>query len=91
LRCSVARIREPGPRKHACWYHQARTLGHIASEQGGALKVDGGFRDNVIATGSGPGTMEAANRGAYESGAPLIGFNITLPHEREPNAYSHPI
>ena len=34
--------------------------------------------------------MEAANRGATEAGAPSIGFNITLPHEQEPNAWSTP-
>ena len=34
--------------------------------------------------------MEAANRGASDVGAPSIGFNITLPHEQEPNAYSTP-
>ena len=35
-------------------------------------------RDNVIATGGGPGLMEAANRGAMDAGAPSIGFNIAL-------------
>lgn len=36
-----------------------------------------------------PGIMEAANRGAHDAGAP-IGFNITIPGEQQPNAYSTP-
>ena len=72
------------------WYEQARLFGRIVSERGGALVGDDGPRDNVIATGGGPGIMEAANRGASDAGAPSIGFNITLPHEQEPNAYSTP-
>ncbi|MBA1154781.1 LOG family protein [Microvirga mediterraneensis] len=85
-----ARVRENGPGKHPFWYEQARAFGALASQRGGALTDNGGKRDNVIATGGGPGIMEAANRGAFDVGAPSIGFNITLPHEQEPNAYSTP-
>ena len=74
----------------ARWYEEARRFGRIVSERGGAKGVGAGVRDNVIATGGGPGIMEAANRGAADVGAPSIGFNITLPMEQKPNAYSTP-
>lgn len=85
-----ARVREDGPGRHCFWYREARSFGAIASERGGALTPTSGTRDNVIATGGGPGIMEAANRGASDVEAPSIGFNITLPHEQEPNPYSTP-
>lgn len=72
------------------WYQQARELARLISERGGAKLDHTAPRQNVIATGGGPGIMEAANRGAYDAGAPSIGFNITLPMEQEPNAYSTP-
>lgn len=72
------------------YYEEARAFARLASEEGGALNLVNGQRENVIATGGGPGIMEAANRGAHEAGAPSIGFNITLPGEQEPNAYSTP-
>lgn len=85
-----ARVREDGPAQHSRWYEEARKFARLASELGGALTSNGGVRDNVIATGGGPGIMEAANRGANEAGAPSIGFNITLPQEQQPNPYSTP-
>lgn len=85
-----ARAREDGPNREPVWYREARSFGRIASERGGALCEAGGEHRNVIATGGGPGIMEAACRGAHDVGAPAIGFNITLPHEQEPNPYTTP-
>lgn len=85
-----ARVDERGNGWKARAYAEARAFGRIASERGGALCEDQGWRDNVIATGGGPGVMEAANRGASDVGAPTIGFNIALPHEQAPNPYITP-
>jgi uncharacterized protein (TIGR00730 family) len=85
-----ARVREDGPGPQAGWYAAARAFGALASRRGGAFLDGQSSRDNVIATGGGPGLMEAANRGALEAGAPSIGFNISLPHEQQPNPYTTP-
>jgi uncharacterized protein (TIGR00730 family) len=85
-----SRVREDGPGRQAAWYAEARRFGRIASERGGALRPVAGVRDHVIATGGGPGIMEAASRGAHDAGAPAIGFNIRLPQEQAPNVYTTP-
>ena len=82
-----ARIREGGT---GGWYEGAREFARICSEEGGAKLDHHIARQNVIATGGGPGIMEAANRGAHDADAPSIGYNITLPMEQEPNAFSTP-
>ena len=55
----------------------------LAREVGSRL-TDIGF---TVMTGGGPGIMEAANRGARESGGRSIGCNIMLPHEQQANPY----
>lgn len=86
-----ARVGADGAGRHAYWYEEARKFGKLASERGGAIRGEVGQpRDNVIATGGGPGIMQAANQGAFEAGAPSIGFNVTLPHEQFPNPWSTP-
>ncbi len=58
------------------WYQESEKLGRLLGE--------GGF---TVVTGGGPGVMEAANKGAYQVGAPSIGFNIELPQEQRLNPY----
>ena len=84
------RIGADGPPQHRTWYQQARAFGRIVSQRGSTIGGNGGVRDNVVATGGGPGLMEAANRGAADVGAPSIGFNIALVPEQQPNPYSTP-
>lgn len=72
------------------WYEMARHFAKIVSQRGGAIGPPGSELHNVIATGGGPGLMEAANRGAAEAGAPSIGFNIVLPVEQPSNPFTSP-
>jgi uncharacterized protein (TIGR00730 family) len=69
-------------------FGSARTAGddpqyEVARQIGGEL-AKAGF---AVITGGGPGSMEAANRGAHEHGGLSIGCNIELPHEQHLNTY----
>lgn len=68
------------------YYDVARDFSKLVAQCGG------GPDDSrlVVITGGGPGIMEAANRGAKESGAKTVGLNITLPREQLPNPYLTP-
>lgn len=66
-----ARITEDSP-----YYDLSRRLGRAL--------VNEGF---TVITGGGPGVMESANRGAFESKGRSIGLNVELPREQKPNPF----
>jgi uncharacterized protein (TIGR00730 family) len=68
------------------YYDEARKFARLMTEK--SMSTYG--RDFVIATGGGPGVMEAGNRGAADAGGASIGLNIVLPHEQAPNEYVTP-
>ncbi|SFO36288.1 hypothetical protein SAMN04487859_1324 [Roseovarius lutimaris] len=90
-----ARIPEPANRASARtktladlshYYDEARKFARLITEKSMASYG----REYVVATGGGPGVMEAGNRGAADAGGSSIGLNIVLPHEQAPNEYVTP-
>jgi hypothetical protein len=72
------------------YYWEAEELAYRLAKWACGLKPKVRGKDFVICTGSGPGIMEAANRGAARAGAKTIGMNISLPQPQPPNPYITP-
>jgi len=62
------------------YYRVAREFGRLVGRSRGV----------ALMTGGGPGIMEAANRGAFETGGLSIGMNIDLPDPQRANRYTTP-
>jgi len=79
-------LAEVGPA--VCVFGSARTPpGSEEYEWARAIGRGIGERGYTVITGGGPGSMEAANRGAKEAGATSVGLNIILPLEQRMNDY----
>ena len=63
-------------REGSAEYERARSVGAALGRAGFS-----------VITGGGPGSMEAANRGAHEAGAKSVGLTIDLPFEQSGNRW----
>ena len=86
FRAGFEQLKRIGPA--ICLFGSARTRPgdseyEVARETGTAI-AEAGF---AVVSGGGPGTMEAANRGARDAGGLSVGLNIQLPHEQRMNEY----
>ena len=80
---AIARARQMV--KNARWYDEARRFGELVTRESEALG-----EPVIVATGGGPGIMEAGNRGAFDAGGRSMGMSIFLPFEEAPNPYITP-
>ena len=80
---AIARARQMV--KNARWYDEARRFGELVTREADALG-----EPVIVATGGGPGIMEAGNRGAFDAGGRSMGMSIFLPFEEAPNPYITP-
>src|SRR6202790_583140 len=72
----------------ARYYEDARRLAFLLTKW--STQIPAKRHRFVVTTGGGPGIMEAANLGAHEAGGKMIGLNIHLPFEQNPNPYITP-
>jgi uncharacterized protein (TIGR00730 family) len=71
-------------------FGSARSVpGTVAYERAQAIAALLGKNGYSVITGGGPGVMEAANKGATESGSASVGLNIELPLEQKPNIFAN--
>ena len=70
------------------YYEEARELARRLTQWSLSTSKDSGWF--VVASGGGPGIMEAANRGAREAGGRSIGLNISLPDAQPSNEHVTP-
>jgi len=81
-----ARLREDGPLGR--YYTEAQELGRLVTDW--TKELGDPQRHFIVCSGGGGGIMEAANRGAADSGGRTVGLNIGLPHEQYPNPFITP-
>jgi hypothetical protein len=72
----------------SAYYEDCRNLAYRLTKWSKELKNS--KHRYIIASGGGPGIMEAANRGSSEAKGLTIGLNITLPHEQSGNQWITP-
>ncbi len=73
--------------RNAHYYDKSRRFAQLVADYSLSCPTEDQL---YIATGGGPGIMEAANRGAHDRGVLNVGLNILLPHEQAPNPYISP-